>query len=257
MISINFEQFYTEIKTVFDSPKPWMHVRYGDGEGIVMGFPENTSEQRAKQRWEKWLGPQSMKFFTKQRMIQYASSLRETALEADILGVPCLRHMKVNQDWRNVMKYLLRYKAVGEKQKVCCMDCTVDLQHKNLYHTLLDNKEEIRYISCRDVGEKLRKTFNIRTVKGYHIPPQHIPCKGNALTDELHFPTLFVKIMEEIQINNLSGKIFLVGAGGLGKLYCREIKRSGGTALDIGSLFDGWSGIVTRSYLQNIKEFVL
>ena len=256
MKSINFEQFYTEVKEVFDSPRSWMHVRYGDGEGIVLGYPEGSTEQKARQRWEKWLNPKGMKFFTKKHLADYAIELRATALEADILGIPCLRHMKVNQDWRNVLKYLIKYKAIGEDQKGCCMDCTVDLQRKNLYHSLLDNKEEIRYISCRNMEKKLMQIFNIKRVVGYHIPPQHLPCKGEVLTNDLHFPDLFNKILSELQ-TDLSGKIFLVGAGGLGKLYCREIKRNGGTALDIGSLFDGWAGVVTRSYLQNIKDFTL
>jgi len=39
-----------------------------------------------------------------------------------------------------------------------------------------------------------------------------------------------------------NGKLFLVGAGFLGKIYCDLIKRHGGIALDVGSMMDRWAG---------------
>jgi hypothetical protein len=40
--------------------------------------------------------------------------------------------------------------------------------------------------------------------------------------------------------------LYLVAGGLLGKLYCDRIKRSGGVAVDIGALIDGWMGTDTR-----------
>lgn len=39
-----------------------------------------------------------------------------------------------------------------------------------------------------------------------------------------------------------AGQVWLVGAGILGKVYCAAIKRSGGVAIDIGSVMDVWAG---------------
>jgi hypothetical protein len=44
----------------------------------------------------------------------------------------------------------------------------------------------------------------------------------------------------------LAGELFLVAGGLLGKIYCDRIKRSGGVAIDIGSLIDAWLGAPTR-----------
>jgi hypothetical protein len=60
-----------------------------------------------------------------------------------------------------------------------------------------------------------------------------------------------------IRNTNIVGKVFLVGAGGLGKIYCMLIKEHGGLAYDIGALFDGWAGLYTRPYLHNTERFAL
>jgi hypothetical protein len=256
MKNIDFKTFLNEVQQVFKHPRPWMHIRYGDGEGIVLGYPGGSTEQKARERWKKWLGPESMSNFTTSHLQTFSSNLRQIASEADILGIPCLRHMKVNQDWRNVSKYLREFCSINENQRICCMDYTVDLQRKNLYFDLLNGKDEIFYISCRNMEVRFKRVFNIKKVTGYHLPLQYNPCRGKSLTSDLHFPTCYNLIMKELQAD-LSGKIFLVGAGGLGKTYCAEIKRHGGVALDVGSLFDGWSGMITRSYLNNIKDYIL
>ena len=38
----------------------------------------------------------------------------------------------------------------------------------------------------------------------------------------------------------------LVGAGALGKAYCEAVRQQGGVAVDIGSGFDGWAGVMSR-----------
>ena len=251
MINLNFDQFYAELKNVIDDPRPWMHTRYGDGEGIVLGHPQFTSEERAKQRWSKWLGHSDID------MKEYASLIRQSIRYADIVGVPCDRHQPVNQDWRNVQSFMIRYKLLQGKT-LCCMDFTVWLQTKNLYKELFKNVNEIYYISCRDVSLQMKKTFNLKNVYGVHLPPQHRPFKGKVLTDEKHFPDIYEQI--DYMCNNdviQKNSIWLVGAGGLGKIYCMKIKQAGGIALDIGSIFDGWDQTITRSYLKDIKKFSL
>jgi hypothetical protein len=42
--------------------------------------------------------------------------------------------------------------------------------------------------------------------------------------------------------NYLPGEVWLVGAGVLGKLYCHAVQQAGAVAVDVGSVFDVWSG---------------
>jgi len=247
---LNFTEFCSEVKKAFRKMEPWSHIRFGDGEGIVMGYPEYTSEGKCKKRWHKWLGHSNLDIGN------FALEIRAAAEMADIIGTPCDRHQKINQDWRNVLKYMKQYHLLNEESVTCCMDWTVKMHLKNCYHDILDNREDVTYISCRDVREILKNTFNIKKVTAIHLPPQHYPCKGDVLRNEPHYPDIYNEIMDYLS-DDLSGKIFLIGAGGLGKIYCNWVKQHNGVALDIGSLFDGWAGLVTRSYLKGIKKIKL
>jgi len=42
------------------------------------------------------------------------------------------------------------------------------------------------------------------------------------------------------------GDLVLVGAGVLGKAYVAGAARRGAVAIDMGSVFDGWAGIISR-----------
>jgi len=251
MIPINFNQFLLELENVLKSPRPWMHARYGDGEGIVMGYPEFTGETRCRQRWNKWLGTNNID------MKKFAVEIRNSINNCDIVGTPCLRHQKVNSDWRNVKHFMHKYDLLQDRTKTCCMDCTVELQTKGHYKRLLSNRDSIYYISCRDMYFIFTKRLNIKNVFGFILPPQHRPCKGKVYTNKKHYPDLFNEIKFWLDRKTIKNNLFLVGAGGLGKIYCSWIKERGGIALDIGSIFDGWDGLVTRSYLKNIGKFEL
>jgi hypothetical protein len=244
MIPLTFEQFYNELVDVLAHPRPWAHMRYGDGEGIVMGYPEYTGRSKAGGRWSKWLG------HTDIDMYMFSVKVRESVAYADIVGTPCKRHDKVNQDWRNVKKFLNIFDLIKPDTKTCCMDCTVQLQTSGLYRKLLSGRDSIYYISCRDVDKQLKEKCGIKNIYHKFIPPQARPCKGNNVADKEHFPSMYLEIMEWINGMDIKNQLFLVGAGGLGKIYCAEIKKCGGIALDIGSIFDGWAGLITRSYLK-------
>ena len=252
MFSIDFNQFYRELKTVLENPRPWMHARYGDGEGIVLGYPEFTSSKSADDRWRKWLGPTNI-----DKKI-FAILIRESVLDCDIVGIPCKRHMTVNQNWRNVSHFLHKFNLITQST-CCCMDCVIELQTKDLFKTLLTGRKELYCISCRDLSSILEKRFKIKYVETFPLPPQYRPFKGEILIDQKHYPALFNLIPRWLDSLNLDDghKLVLVGAGGLGKIYCSYIKQRGGIALDVGSLFDGWAGLITRSYLNNINKFKL
>jgi hypothetical protein len=73
------------------------------------------------------------------------------------------------------------------------------------------------------------------------------------LTDQKHYPALFNLIPKWLDEQPAKGNVFLVGAGGLGKVYCNWIKQRGGVAIDMGSILDGWAGLITRSYLKEMN----
>ena len=53
-----------------------------------------------------------------------------------------------------------------------------------------------------------------------------------------HYPVVYRQTLDWIDDQAAPGRLFLVGAGLLGKLYCAAIRRRGGVAIDVGSLVD-------------------
>jgi len=252
MPELSFELFLNRVRKAVAGKEPFAHIRYGDGEGIVMGYPEYTGKEKAMGRWSKWLGENGVD------MSAFALLIRDTVKDADIVGLPCKRHMTVNQDWRNVRQFMERYGLINRDSVTCCMDWTVKMQTDGHYKALLRGRDSVYLITCRDVSEAVKRGYGVTEVRPFYLPVQHRPCVGNSVSVySRHYPEAYHTAIEWIRENAGAGRLFLVGAGGLGKIYCSEIKRAGGIALDVGSLFDGWAGHVTRSYLKNIKDFAV
>jgi len=254
---MNFEGFVAELTRAIRAKEPYSFTRYGDGEGLVLGYPDYTTFVNMEGRLNKWFDALQMN--NKERQT-FAEQMRQSVKEADMIGLPGLRHMEVNFNWRSVHQYLSNYDLVEPDKKVCCMDCVLELQVKGLYRPLFVNSEvkEVCCISCRDVSKQLKHVCEIETVNNFFLPPQLRPAVGPNLSPERHYPERYNKVQEWIDSMNPKGKVFLVGAGGLGKVYCMWIKRAGGIALDIGSVLDGWAGAATRSHISaNVDKWRL
>jgi hypothetical protein len=61
-----------------------------------------------------------------------------------------------------------------------------------------------------------------------------------------HYPHVYNDILANLLESDLTGELFLVGAGPLGKAYCQKIKKRGGVAIDVGAVFDSWINFHTR-----------
>ena len=92
----------------------------------------------------------------------------------------------------------------------------------------------------------MRDYFKLPFLRCYRIPEEGHT--GRMATK--HFPNTYDQLLEELK-HNAIGELVLVGAGVLGKAYCAWVRRAGGVALDIGSLFDGFAGVGSRTYLTD------
>lgn len=74
-----------------------------------------------------------------------------------------------------------------------------------------------------------------------------VPAEGRrpAAEPSTHYE-LSHEIADRLSTGDLSGTLVLVGAGLLGKIYCRSAKSGGAVALDLGSAFDVLAGMTTR-----------
>ena len=129
---------------------------------------------------------------------------------------------------------------------ICDHELHLQLWREELLPEIVAAADRVSIITCRQVVDEMRDYFKLPYLKCYKIPEEGHT--GRMRTK--HFPNTYNQLLEELK-HNAIGELYLVGAGVLGKSYCAWIRRAGGVALDIGSLFDAFAGIASRSYLSD------
>jgi hypothetical protein len=214
-------------------------IRLGDGEGALMGYPDITDRAAINRSFKVWFGQQVI---NDEDANQIASLIRQAVVGADIVGLPRQKQVEKHPYYQAVYRSISHYNLKSETQYYTDSAVHRYLQFTLLFRKLLNNQEFVGLITPRRIASKLAEEFNIGRV-------EHISIKGEAKFqgDEIasHFPDTFNRLVESIE-PPYRGAVYLVGAGGLGKVYCNVIKQRGGIAVDIGALFDAWSNVRSR-----------
>jgi hypothetical protein len=127
-----------------------------------------------------------------------------------------------------------------------------DLLRWDIYPELFERSGEVVLISCHPgLPDILERRYGARIAANIIVPPRHasIPLLREKPTMSAPLPVVIEDVSE--QLGELPrNRLVLVGAGYLGKSLVDLAKKRGGVALDLGSVFDHWVGINTRSYLD-------
>jgi hypothetical protein len=240
--------------------KPFSAVRCGDGEFGVMKWPDIDT---VKERFKRWI-PNDL---SESEMRDIREQMIDAFKNADMVGIPSEREENFYLKWRGFSDEFT--KMVNPKGKIFFpfYDTNTMHVHHNSYKRMGHQTLECFCIACRDVGKAMEKRFEMHRVESYLIPGERFLWKGKDAGMEQenqryatkpHYPDCFNEIKEWIGKRAPGGMLFLIGAGGFGKIYCNWVKQAGGVAIDIGSLFDAWAGLATRPYFaEEIKNFKL
>jgi len=106
--------------------------------------------------------------------------------------------------------------------------------------------KEVSIISHSHPGFYFEAFFGVKILQHYPIPGHQTFMKSA----ESQFPYFYEKLIANLEVKK-RGQVFLISGGYLGKLYAHIVKSKGGIALDIGSLFDDWTGIGRPSEIGN------
>lgn len=249
MSELSYIDWRDRIRAAVVARRGFSFLRVGDGEGIIIGYPEFVGEAEFDARIQKWSAlEQPLKHPDRTHI---ANAVRAAVVAADIVGEPGDRHMALNQQWRNARRFLRYYSMC--KHDRCEMDFSVLAQTRGDWPAILAGCKEVYCITCRCIPDKIQTAFGCERANMFILTPQVKPDIGPHITDESHYPILYRQCLSWISKNG-KGNVFLVGAGGFGKIYCHTIQQCGGVAIDAGSLFDGWAGYATRSYLREKPE---
>jgi len=241
MLTIN--DFVNLINTKVDDKSPFAFVRYGDGESLILNG--NVGEI------DFVLHRQLGRVLEKDQILEIKNNLLISYLRADCLGLPTHIHLKREDHWKDSIDILNKTVNTENKQQTS-IDACYEMLYNNRFKDILQNRDTVNYISCRNLDKELKETFNIKNINSFLIAPEMKFTSGYE--GDNHYPEQFIKIKEWIKTIPCKGNICLVGAGVVGKIYNIWFKDQGGVSLDIGGVFDLWGGRKTRGQGRGIDQ---
>jgi hypothetical protein len=206
-------------------------VRFGDGEGRVLLWPDNISRQEIDRHLLFWFGSTD---FSDEQIDHWRCLLHDVADAADVIGY--YRGMDRNRYWRAPASVLCRSNVIVGENRL-----HRDLLTGGYLNALIDEADRVVLVTCR-TGVDIGRPASIIPV------PEEAHTLGRANGHVSQFPA----IRQEVKARSGPGVLVLVGAGLFGKIYCMDAKEYGGVAIDIGSIFDVWAGVQSRSYIRSI-----
>jgi len=226
---------------------PFSLIRFGDGEARTFSFLDDKDSAQfvMKRQFNKPLS--ELDILTIQQYMIHAYK------SADIVGLPVEIHLKDDMDFYWKRSHEIFNKNVIRDQEVvhgegndltCSIDIHTELLTGDYLTALLQDRDELFYVSGRNLDQDFKRRYGIREVNSFIISPE---MKFEANKDKPdHWPNQFEDMRSWMQEIDCKGKLCLVGGGILGKVYTHWFKHQGGIAIDLGNVFDKWAGKVTR-----------
>jgi hypothetical protein len=248
-------------------------IRLGDGEGRVIGYPGLLSQNELLlQVLNYQFGPQSMELCRELHgrgwvdiCIQELKRLLLDSLSAaDRVAFPVADFFSASEaEWgygqigyAGAMMYLPTYHSKAGSLEPIGTNLFQQLARRNdFFGPVAKAATRLFTVGPWDMTEELSAALGVESLT--HIQVQ----RHYTWSDEKgwgQFPHLYKVTMQTIRaLGDVRGCLFFVGAGLLGKAYCAAIKRQGGVALDIGSVFDTWAKKGLPYAVENAEQFSL
>lgn len=243
---LNTEGAIAKIKDAIANAEPFSLIRIQDGEYRFIEYenvPLTDLEQIIWVHFGRQPFPDRYVKFISQGVIKAAQN-------ASIVGLfrgPLVLSPQ-HGEYQRLLYSAVSRQLINENANVVDADIHNTLLVEQAYEQFLTGLPFLGLVTCRHIAAAVGKKFGIGEVRTYMIPEQH-QFASNLLdfyNNKPHFPDAFAETCRNIHVP-FKGAVFLVGAGMLGKIYCDEIKKKGGIAIDVGSVFDAWDGVYSRA----------
>lgn len=273
---LNIEEIEQKILSSIENKTPYSLVRFYDGEGAFYKA-ENWSNDFLIDRMTYYFGAGE---YTKDDAIAIRDGMLQSLYSANLVGIPNLDIVDKIQDfmfaftqgeidklpyirkrysdtidcnsaWRILSSFEMVITSLVFESSYTTKDIHYDMVKSGVIYKILGSLSQVNIISSMEVGPYLEKVFNLQANE-IKIPKRALDVDLTKGTN--HFPNVFNKVLNELGTRDLTGEVFLVGAGPLGKIYCNVIKENGGIALDLGAIFDSWVNFHTRPEHRNENQ---
>lgn len=245
-------------------------VRMGDGEAACLPYEPRLralarADARARERiW--WGAPLSDA--VRNRL---APRIARAIWDADCIGIPTaarfLRELRLTRNdalelsltgrgLRAILYCVERWHEMRSQILPAPMFASSHL-HQDLwlwdcYGELFDGAGGVSLVSCHvGLPDWFQQNFGAKVFGNLLLPPDRVsgPFMPEWSPGRQQLPEMLDDILDKIG-NLPRGQLVLVGAGYPGKLLVDAASKRGCVALDLGSIFDYWMGLNTRSYLD-------
>lgn len=237
---------------------PLSVIRLGDGEGRLLEWPDRISKEAMDAHLRFWFGRHD---FGYEEMLEMRADMTHAIKCSDVVGLPNERNKDSNEHWQEPERWMADHGLLDDRI-ICDHELHLQLWREDLMGPILREASRIIMFTCRDgidIANKLRKAYGLTVGFETATLPEEGHTGGRPTRHyQETYPEVMTWLAQPWQKKRMPGTLALVGAGVLGKSYCAGVKRAGGVALDIGSLFDGWAGVGSRSYMRGkMQEFAL
>lgn len=243
MTHLTTQGVHQVIKRHVADKEPFSLVRLGDGEARLIGYPQHVRAKELDASLTYWYG--EMKPSLDQAM-QLRGELMTAVENADVVGLPNAHQEAKNRNYKLATFLVQRHRLLRGDTTHCGIHR--HLLEEGLLYDILNGLPSLSVITCRDVVHALQDSLSITAVRWHAVPEE----ANTGAPKSAHYPDRHYELLRELDVG--PGELFLVGAGPNGKVYCDAVKRDGGIALDLGSVFDGWNSVISRSYIRQNPE---
>jgi hypothetical protein len=240
------ETIVATVCTAISDGQPLSIIRLGDGEGTAMHQP-TRGEKELESSYSTWFGEQ---YLSQAELGDIRDRLHVACANANILGLPSRFQYNVREQYGRVFRALKGWELPKQHQILADANLHWYLQFSGAMIRILQARAIVGVIGCRDIETRLKSSFEVRRVRTWIVRGES---QFPGTEGEPHWPDGFCRVMESLEVTE-PGQPFLIGAGGLGKIYCHRVKQLGGVAIDVGSLLDAWAGVESRLRFPRFPE---
>lgn len=245
--------------------RPFGMVRLGDGEGAwsfrsqseESEFPDLFREMRRSFLFD-WF--QTDELLERDDFHNFAVAVSNDIKGCDILGVPERRRMlgefgHLSRRGIPACVNLLRTFGLiddgigpqdGLTSAFCSANIHVDLDDTGFFQNLFAKQVSVGLITSYKNLPDILRARGANVVRSHSVPgdSRNLWKDGDGIT-ERQYPDHYSRVQAELGDQDLTGEVYLVAAGFVGKRYVAQIKSRGGIAIDLGAVANRWAAAST------------
>lgn len=217
---------------------PFSLIRLGDGENSIFQYPKYCCELRMQYVLNRALEDRRYTDVEKKDIKKYLVDAIESA---NFIGIYPDSH---ENPLCRVYSEHLKDISLPQDAGYCYPGIHFYLQQSGVLRQLIREADAVTLVCGRDVAEQFEVFFE-KKCEQILVPSERMYRIKSEVFSQPHYPKEFQEINAKIKAKGRR-HLYLVGAGFLGKYYCKIAKDAGCMAIDIGSVFDYWANIPSR-----------